>query len=65
MPAAHEKDDSVYARFDGYDFSTDEKFLSGLPNIITELAKNKPGAMVEKAYYDREMLKARTFYYSK
>lgn len=57
--------DSVYARFDEYSFSTDEKFLSGLPNIITGLAKNKPGAIVDKAFYDREMLKARAFYYSR
>ncbi|KAI8580100.1 hypothetical protein K450DRAFT_239391 [Umbelopsis ramanniana AG] len=59
------EDDSVYARFDEYSFSTDEKFLSGLPNIITGLAKNKPGAIVDKAFYDREMLKARAFYYSR
>jgi hypothetical protein len=58
------EDDSVYARFDAYSFSTDEKFLSGLPNIIAGLAK-KPGVTVDKAFYDREMLKARAFYYSR
>jgi hypothetical protein len=63
--ATKDNDDSVFDRFDTYDFSTDEKFLNGLPNVIAALAKNKPGAMVEKAYYDREMLKARAFYFSK
>ncbi|KAH8548828.1 hypothetical protein BGW37DRAFT_505225 [Umbelopsis sp. PMI_123] len=58
-------EDSVYSRFEAYEFSTDERFLNGLPNIIAGLAKNNRGVTVDKAFYDREMLKAKTFYYSK
>lgn len=66
MPTKSEsEDETVFDRFDKYNFSSDERFLNGLPSIVAGIAKSKPGATVDKAFYDREMLKAKTFYFSK
>jgi hypothetical protein len=66
MPEKSQKDEeTVFDRIDQYSFSSDERFLNGLPSIVAGIAKSKPGATVEKAFYDREMLKAKAFYFSK
>ncbi|KAJ2961658.1 hypothetical protein NQZ79_g3101 [Umbelopsis isabellina] len=59
------EEETVFDRFDKYSFSSDERFLNGLPSIVAGIAKSKPGATVDKAFYDREMLKAKAFYFSK
>ncbi|KAG2185073.1 hypothetical protein INT43_000986 [Umbelopsis isabellina] len=62
---SEEEEETVFDRFDKYSFSSDERFLNGLPSIVAGIAKSKPGATVDKTFYDREMLKAKAFYFSK
>ncbi|RUS30639.1 hypothetical protein BC938DRAFT_479131 [Jimgerdemannia flammicorona] len=53
----------IFERFEAYDFDRDERFLNGLPNIVAGLVKKQ--AALDKEAYDREMTKAKAYYYSK
>ncbi|KAK9687207.1 hypothetical protein K7432_014878, partial [Basidiobolus ranarum] len=55
--------EETFLNFEQYDFAKDRKFQAGLPSILSRLSKF--GSRLDKEVYDRELLKAKGFFYSK
>ncbi|ORX92944.1 hypothetical protein K493DRAFT_338544 [Basidiobolus meristosporus CBS 931.73] len=58
-----ETPEQSFLNFEQYDFAKDKKFQAGLPSIMSRLSKL--GGKLDKDVYDRELLKAKGFYYNK
>lgn len=54
----------IFKRFDEYNFDTDRKFQQGLPSIIGQLIKDGKSTL-DKAALQKEMTKAKAFYYAR
>jgi len=54
----------IFKRFDEYDFDNDVKFQQGLPSFIGQLLKDGKNTL-DKAALQKEMKKAKAFYYAR
>lgn len=54
----------IFKRFDGYDFDSDIKFQEGLPSFIGQLI-NDGKSSLSKENLQKEMTKAKAFYYAR
>lgn len=62
--AKDKQQEELFQRIDDYDYEKDEKYTSGLPNIIKGWLTEQSKGLWDKERMDWEFIRAKAYYYN-